>query len=479
VPDLMAIVSKAVFEREAGKRPAPGTRLGMDRYASTNKALAPLAAGGRLYLVTVRPPKEDLWLVAILDQPKHDGEAWVARKCQTPITDITKLKSKLKFETGTGIKAKQGALGMSLQTPRTLTAADAALLDQAAAAVAGAAGAEPDGSGDTAGAGGSRGDDLLAAILADPDSDDARRIYADLLVERGEPRGEFIHVDLALDGPLSIRRREQLAQRRAELSRAHARQWFPYALGGMRTHHGFLQAVKGTLKQLKAAGSKLFAAEPVTEVELTGAEDDDVVEQLLAARWLPRLRRLILRGAIGDEGFARLCASPATAGLRALNVSRNELGADALAELGGGLPRVTTLVLTGNPIGDEGLAGLRRWQHAAGVETLYLSGCELSGGGLAKLFRGAGRAATPSELARLDKLCLSDNDELGDEGAAVIASHARCLPRLRHLELINTGIGEAGVRALAAAPLPALRRIDARRNHLDEDGPAVDPRVRA
>lgn len=469
MPDLMAIVSKAVFEREAGKSPAPGTRLGMDRYVSANKALAPLAGGGRLYLVTVRPPNEALWLVAILDQPTHDGEAWIAKKCATPITDISALKGQLAFQSGTGIKAKPGALGMSLQTPRALTAADAALLDQAAGAATAVA-PPPD---DAADEDAARRDGLLEAILADPDSDEPRRIYADLLAQRGDPRGELIGVELALAGPLSIRKRAHLAERRRELHEAHRKQWFPYALAAMRTRHGFLDAVKGTLKQLKAAGSKLFAAEPVTSVELTDAsEDEDYVEALLATRWIRRVRRLILRGAIGDDGFARLCASPQTADLRALNVNANELGADALAGLGGGLPRCTSLVLSGNAFGDEGLAALRAWPHLPGLETLYLARCEISAGGLTALLRGGA-------LPNLGKLCLSDNEELGDAGAAAIAAAAAALPRLMHLDVINTGISEAGVRAIAAAGLPALRRIDARRNFLDEDALAGDPRVRA
>jgi uncharacterized protein (TIGR02996 family) len=468
VPDLMAIVSKAVFEREAGKSPAPGTRLGMDRYVSTNKALAPLAGGGRLYLVTVRPPNEALWLVAILDQPTHDGEAWIAKKCATPITDITALKGRLQFQSGTGIKAKPGALGMSLQTPRALTAADAALLDEAAGAATDAA--PPDAAADADDA---RRAGLLEAILADPDNDDPRRIYADLLAQQGDPRGELIQLELALAGPLSIRKRAHLAERRRELHEAHRKQWFPYALAEMRTRHGFLDAVKGTLKQLKAVGSKLFAAEPVTSVELTDAsEDEGYVESLLATRWLLRVRRLILRGAVGDDGFAQLCASRQAAGLRALNVNGNELGADALAGLGGGLPRCTRLVLSGNPFGDEGLAALRTWQHLPGIETLYLARCEISAGGLTALLRGGA-------LPNLGKLCLSDNEELGDEGAAAIAAAAAALPRLRHLDVIGTGISEAGVRALAAAGLPALRRIDARRNFLDDDAAAGDPRVRA
>ena len=542
MPDMMAIVSKAVFEREAGKSPAVGTRLGMDRYVSTNKNLGALAGGGRLYLVTVRPPSEDLWLVAILDQPKHDGEAWVAARCGTPITDITSLRAKIKFESGSGITAKKGALGMSLQTPRALTADDAALLDQAASQAAGpsaaaagqAAGAASQAAGPSAAAAGqaagaasqaaglsaaaagqaagaasqaaraagqaasasaaaagqaasqaaganapaeaAHGAALLAAILEDPENDDARRIYADLLVERGDPRGDFILVDLALDGRLSIRKRAQLSARRWELLEAHRKRWFPYALGAMRTRHGFLHAVKGNFKQLRAAASKLFAAEPVTEVELGGV-DEELVKPLLAAPWLPRVRRLILRGATGDQGFARLAASPAAAGLRALNVGNHRLGPEALARLGAGLPRCTSLVLSGNPIGNKGLAGLRRWQHLPGVETLYLSGCGISAPGIHELLRGAAASAEAAgALARLDKLCLSDNDGLGNKAMEALAAYAPLLPRLRRLELINTGLGEAGARAILDAPFPALRRLDVRKNRLGKL--AADPRVR-
>ena len=122
--DMMAIVSKAVFEKAAGRSPALGTRLRMDRYTSANKNLERLAEGGKLYLVTVRPPDEALWLVAILDRPKFDGEQWIARKCETPLVDISDLKSKLRFESSKGLPTAPGTLGMSLQTPRALTAQD-------------------------------------------------------------------------------------------------------------------------------------------------------------------------------------------------------------------------------------------------------------------------------------------------------------------------------------------------------------------
>ena len=40
-------------------------------------------------------------------------------------------------------------------------------------------------------------EELLAAVFAAPDDDAPRRVYADWLLERGDPRGEFIQLQCA------------------------------------------------------------------------------------------------------------------------------------------------------------------------------------------------------------------------------------------------------------------------------------------
>ena len=128
----MAVISKALFESEH-RAASVGEILPLDRYSTNNKALTPLAeAGARLFLFTVRPPDEKLWLVAILSGLAHDGKSWVGAPNTAPVTDITGLKRKIRFASGVGIKAKPGTLGMSLQTPRALSDDDSALLQQAA-----------------------------------------------------------------------------------------------------------------------------------------------------------------------------------------------------------------------------------------------------------------------------------------------------------------------------------------------------------
>lgn len=131
--DMMAIVSKAVFEREApGAK--PGQVLPMRVYRSASRHLERLDKESRLFLVTVRPPNEALWLVAVLESPEFDGAEWQAARNRVPVTDISGIMSALRFESGKGIAAKPGALGMSLQTPRVLLPEDAERLLRAASA---------------------------------------------------------------------------------------------------------------------------------------------------------------------------------------------------------------------------------------------------------------------------------------------------------------------------------------------------------
>ncbi|MBA3394055.1 MAG: serine/threonine protein kinase [Deltaproteobacteria bacterium] len=130
MPDILAIVSKAIFERDArvaGKLVGPGDVWPVDRYTSANKALQGLANGGRIFLVTVRPPNEQLWLVGVVETPSFDGSAWIApRPNARPVTNITALRRTIEFESGKGMSQDKGTLGMSLQAPRTLTARDSA-----------------------------------------------------------------------------------------------------------------------------------------------------------------------------------------------------------------------------------------------------------------------------------------------------------------------------------------------------------------
>ena len=119
MPDILAIVSKRVFETEAAAH-GVGDVWPTRAYASTNKALAGLADGGSLFLVTVRP-NNGLWLVAILEKPKASRGQWRAAENVVPITDVTAAIGSITFANGKGL-VRDDKLAMSLQTPRALAA---------------------------------------------------------------------------------------------------------------------------------------------------------------------------------------------------------------------------------------------------------------------------------------------------------------------------------------------------------------------
>ena len=451
--DVMAIMSKAIFEKTAGKAPRLGTQLGVDRYVSANKGLQPLTGGGRLFVVTVRPPDEALWLVAVLDQPRFTGAEWVAAACATPLTDITPLKARLVFDSGKGLPTTPGTLGMSLQTPRVLTAADRELLVDALAG-APSAGATPSAAVAKPAAPVDPAQALRAAVLAAPHDDAARRAFAAHARAAGDPRGELVEVELALRDRLSIPQRKRLRARRAALLAAHATQWWPWPFEHT-TRGGFVRAVvaEDAAAWLSHAAA-VMAREPVVDLELVEL-DEDIVAELAKAPWLARIESLVLRGPIGDDGFAALCKSKQLGALRRLNVASNEISGDGLAALTTAFPGLDTLVLTGNELGDDGAAALARWKSLAQVRVLYLTACGLGADGL----RAIAAALLAAGPARLEKLTLARN-ELGDAGAAALATAGPALPRLAYLELLDSEIGKAGIAALDQARLSDVRHFD-------------------
>jgi uncharacterized protein (TIGR02996 family) len=74
---------------------------------------------------------------------------------------------------------------------------------------------------------------LEGALFANPDDLASHMAYADYLSERGDPRGEFIQVQLALeDQGRPAAEREKLRQREMVLLDLHRREW----LGGLAAH---------------------------------------------------------------------------------------------------------------------------------------------------------------------------------------------------------------------------------------------------
>src|SRR5438477_9044055 len=93
---------------------------------------------------------------------------------------------------------------------------------------------------------------FLQAILADPEADSPRLIYADWLEEQGDPRGEFIRLQCALAVlPADHPRHSELQGRERELYEHHAAVWAKPLTGKAARcafRRGFIEAVTLTGK---------------------------------------------------------------------------------------------------------------------------------------------------------------------------------------------------------------------------------------
>lgn len=515
--NLLAIVSKAQFEALA-KSPKPGDVLGLDRYTSANKALALLAEGGTLFLVTVRPPNEALWLVGALESPKHDGAAWRAAPSRLPIRDISSLKSELRFSSGTGIQAKPGALGMSLQTPRQLTDADVSLLrgtgdatsarskpapsraeatppparaskKSAAKVATGSVTAAPkkkkpavptakrepppspppaedeplgDYVEEAPRVWSAEMRKLWQEVLAAPDDLTARTVLADKLQEIGDPYGEYLQLGCELatlgdDDP----RRSALEDRLETLRCRHI--------------HAFTRtarAVEALFPDGKVQPGALgFRRGCIERLRLTPAQ----VSALPAISAVVPIRELDVEGDRRPSWGAELAAMPELARIRRLDVRFDDV-ASALSLLNSKrLARVEALSLSA-PMSDELLAAIAAQPAFSELKELSLDagGTDAELGpriahALAKLplvrFSGSRLGLGPEgadALARawpLEELRIA-YDAIGPRGGRALAESA-ALAGLRVLKLESCELGEKGCAALASSPrLASLRTLE-------------------
>ena len=219
-------------------------------------------------------------------------------------------------------------------------------------------------------------DALLGGVLANPDADLPRLVYADFLDEAGTPadaaRAEFVRaqIELATDEP-DEQRRLELRVRERLLLNEHVKAWLAplrtrgEALQNPGTHglfrRGFVETVwmPATVFTWKAA--KLFARAPVTELRVTRttlAELEDLLREPTATH-LTALDLCDRR--LGDAAVRAILDSPLLANLRTLRLRACGLTADAVEPLMDAPPswRPARLEVGLNAIPPAGLATLR------------------------------------------------------------------------------------------------------------------------
>jgi uncharacterized protein (TIGR02996 family) len=318
---------------------------------------------------------------------------------------------------------------------------------------------------------------FLQSIREDPDDDGLRLIYADWLEERGDPRGEFIRVQVELartppsDPRVSLwkeREHELLATHRDTWVRplremlqddvASLRDW--RLVGGSRhdrdemLRRGFPEKLMLTVRTFAERGGSLLRLAPLRHLCLWGAGESGAAATLARCPHLATIEILefndYFRSPLDAAGMRELAASPHLGKLRQLLLYGNNLGSAGAAALASApwLARLRVLDLGDNGLGVAGVAAFSTLPQPGNLTVLSLNRCGLGNEGVSVLVH------CPL-LTTVEALRLSDNG-ITDQGAAVLAS-SPLLSRLRTLDLERNAISEAGWQALRDSP--HLRRV--------------------
>ena len=168
---------------------------------------------------------------------------------------------------------------------------------------------------------------LLADILANPDDDGPRLVLADWLSQRGDPRGELINVQCAMQRTTGIEL-ARLANRSSDLLYRHGAAWLAEVreiVRGVETKRGFVASINAKASVFARKCGPLFESEPIQELRLIDPVPRDLTT-LGKTPHLARLHSLVFLAAVRMvnvphvEALGGLLASPYVAKLRMLDL---------------------------------------------------------------------------------------------------------------------------------------------------------------
>lgn len=332
-------------------------------------------------------------------------------------------------------------------------------------------------------------DALIAAILAQPDEDTPRLMFADWLDEHGDsPRAEFIRVQCALarefeaeadlpdnfgtgnstggcEWPMSWRphdteERLNLLRRESDLLNAHAAEWrkgLPkYADNAhnkqcLKFRRGFVGRVCVSLGPFMKSPSDLWRNHSVESLMLMNCAGAARLK-IPKCRYLAALRELrFIESEITADMLAPVADCPHLSGLRELSFGASGVQESAAKELARSpYLKPTSLSVTGWQLGELGFGALVNGPFASRLRHLWAAGtCAIPTAALIA-------SAPLTELRRLELRGGSG----GDEGVRLLTLSAH-LTRLVTLELGNNQLTNAALGHLAAWPgLASVRALN-------------------
>jgi uncharacterized protein (TIGR02996 family) len=167
------------------------------------------------------------------------------------------------------------------------------------------------------------------AIIDNPADAFVRLVFADWLDDRGDPRGEFIRVQIELSGDPNRGRRDELEARERDLLYHHRADWL--SVLGENWHgdavfeRGFVVQVTVGAREFIRHAERWLRYEPIRNVSLYGAVD--CMRELADCPSLARLSALDLRkNELANSQIQELVNSPYLSQLAQLDLSNNYLG---------------------------------------------------------------------------------------------------------------------------------------------------------
>ncbi len=253
---------------------------------------------------------------------------------------------------------------------------------------------------------------FLDAIIAAPDDDAPRLVYADWLTEHGDPRGELIQVQctLAAGDPSQPGaphpNHVTLAARSRQLVHAHGKEWLAPIKQYLYQHHthgwqrGFLNHITGNAKFYPGA-AEIFALHPVSSLTCEGLKKKSDLDV-----------------------FAKMPMGV----IRTLSLAEQKISPDRVRVLlGERMANIEWLFLWSNPLGDEGLAAIAKESHLRKLRGLSIPYCEIGDAGLEAL-------ASSPVLDTIELLNFVDNP-FSKKGISALANS----PHLKKLKWVSIG----------------------------------------
>ena len=321
---------------------------------------------------------------------------------------------------------------------------------------------------------------LEAAIVASPDDRAPYEVYGDWLAQHGDPRGEWIHVQLALE----LRPTDAaLLVRSSELLKAHEVDWTE-TLTSPSSRDPRITWRRGFIDHVEISGAyqsndSTFVWKDVARLATaivmrsatigalithhgSGADDHTLFEAMRDHPPPPALRELILSCGDDDISWTQFgdisIANAALANLEVLTIAAGRVTLGAID-----LPKLRKLHIVCGGLPGHVLASIAE-AHWPVLEELdvYLGTQEYSG----TCTEDDVRALLRADLPMLRGLGIA-NCEFGDALAGVI-SRAPIVKQLRRLDLSRGTMGEDGARVILehAKRFAHLEVLDLTENYL-------------